>query len=51
VLARDLSDTVAWPQVYRLSEVPRSISWAEVERVLTGVDRRTRAGNGITRSC
>lgn len=44
VLGRDLSDTVAWPQVYRLSEVPRSISWGEVERVLTGVDRRTPCG-------
>ena len=44
VLGRDLSDTVQWPQVYRLSEVPRSISWAEVERVLAGVDRRTRCG-------
>ena len=44
VLARDLSDTVQWPQVYRLSDVPRSISWAEVERVLAGVDRRTDCG-------
>ncbi len=33
-----------WPQVYRLSDVPRSISWAEVERVLAGVDRRTPCG-------
>ena len=44
VLGRDLSDTVEWPQVYRLSDVPRSISWAEVERVLAGVDRRTPCG-------
>lgn len=44
VLGRDLSDTVAWPQVYRLSDVPRSISWTEVEQVLTGVDRRTPCG-------
>ena len=44
VLGRDLSDTVQWPQVYRLSDVPRSISWAEVERVLAGVDRRTPCG-------
>ena len=44
VLRQDLSGTVDWPQVYRLSDVPRSISWAEVERVLAGVDRRTPCG-------
>jgi integrase/recombinase XerD len=44
VLRRDLSDTVQWPQVYRLSDVPRSISWTEVEQVLAGVDRRTPCG-------
>jgi len=41
VMGRDLSDAVEWPQAYRLSTVPRSITWAEVERVLAGVDRRT----------
>jgi site-specific recombinase XerD len=44
VLASDLSDAVGWPQTYRLSSIPRSISWAEVNRVLAGVDRRTAAG-------
>lgn len=44
VIGRDLSDSVEYPQVYRLSTVPRSISWAEVERVLGCVDRRTPAG-------
>lgn len=44
VVGRDLSDAVEWPQVYRLSTLPRSISWADVERVLGGVDRRTPAG-------
>lgn len=44
VLGRDLSDVVEWPQAYRLSTVPRSITWAEVERVLAGVDRRTPCG-------
>ena len=44
VLRQDLSGTVDWPQVYRLSDVPRSISWAEVGRVLDGVDRRTPCG-------
>lgn len=44
VLARDLSKTVEWPQVYRLADVPRSISWAQVGEVLAGVDRRTPVG-------
>jgi site-specific recombinase XerD len=44
VLASDLSAAVGWPQVYRLSSIPRSISWEEVNRVLAGVDRRTEAG-------
>jgi len=44
VLAGDLSAAVGWPQVYRLSNIPRSISWADVNRVLTCVERRTEAG-------
>lgn len=44
VLGRDLSGTVEWPQAYRLATLPRSITWAEVERVLAGVDRRTPCG-------
>lgn len=40
----DLSAAVGWPQVYRLSDIPRSISWDDVNRVLAGVDRRTEAG-------
>ena len=44
VLASDLSAAVGWPQVYRLSNIPRSISWADVNRVLAGVERRTEAG-------
>ena len=32
------------PQVYRLSSIPRSISWEEVGPVLAGVDRRTPCG-------
>jgi site-specific recombinase XerD len=43
-LAADLSDVVEWPQLYRLSNIPRSISWEEVNRTLAGVDRRTEAG-------
>jgi site-specific recombinase XerD len=44
VLQADLSDAVGWPQVYRLSSIPRSISWDDVNRVLAGVDRRTPSG-------
>jgi len=44
VIGSDLSKTVEWPQVYRLSTIPRSISWTEVGRVLAGIDRRTACG-------
>lgn len=44
VVAADLSAAVGWPQVYRLSSIPRSISWADVNRVLAAVERRTAAG-------
>lgn len=44
ILSADLSSAVGWPQVYRLSDIPRSISWADVNRVLAGVDRRTETG-------
>ncbi len=44
VVPGDLSAAVGWPQVYRLSNIPRSISWDDVNRVLAGVDRRTEAG-------
>lgn len=44
VVEQDLSATVEWPQAYRLATIPRSITWAEVERVLAGVDRRTPCG-------
>lgn len=40
----DLSKTVEWPQAYRLSTIPRSISWGEVSKVLEAVDRRTPSG-------
>jgi site-specific recombinase XerD len=43
-LRSDLSPAVEWPQVYRLSGIPRSISWSQVGQVLDGVDRRTPAG-------
>ncbi|MGH9189811.1 MAG: site-specific integrase [Acidimicrobiales bacterium] len=44
VVAAELSATVGWPQIYRLSSIPRSISWSEVNRVLAGVDRRSEVG-------
>ncbi len=44
ILDSDLSAAVGWPQVYRLSNVPRSISWDDVNRVLATVDRRTPVG-------
>jgi len=40
----DVSKTVEWPQVYRLSSIPRSISWEDVSKVLAAVDRRTPSG-------
>lgn len=43
-LAHDLSGAVEGPQVYRLSTIPRSITWDDVRRMLDGVDRRTVAG-------
>ena len=44
VTPRDLSGTVEGPQKYRLSDIPRSISWNEVRRMLEAVDRRTAKG-------
>ena len=41
---RDLSAAVDGPRVYRLSSLPRSISWPEIECVLEHVDRRSRIG-------
>ena len=44
LVARDLSECVEMPRSYRLSGLPRSISWDDVRRMLDGVDRRTVAG-------
>jgi site-specific recombinase XerD len=43
-ITRDLSEAVGWPQAYRLANLPRSISWEDVNKVLAGVDRRTPCG-------
>jgi integrase/recombinase XerD len=44
VLAKDLSSLVEFPQSYRLSGIPRSIAWEQVEQVLSGIDRRSPCG-------
>jgi site-specific recombinase XerD len=44
VLAKDLSCPVEFPQSYRLSGIPRSIRWEQVEQVLCGIDRRSACG-------
>jgi integrase/recombinase XerD len=44
VIGKDLSGAVEMPQVYRLADVPRSITWEEVRRMLEAVDRRTVRG-------
>ncbi len=44
VLAKDLSSLVEFPQSYRLSGIPRSITWEQVEQVLCGIDRRGPCG-------
>ena len=44
ILARDLARGIESPQVYRLAELPRSIDWDEVRRMLEAVDRRTPVG-------
>ncbi len=40
ITARDLSGAVRIPQIYRLNDVPRSITWDEVRRMLEAVERR-----------
>jgi len=40
IIPQDLSHTIEGPREYRLSNIPRSISWSDVERMLATVDRR-----------
>lgn len=44
LIAQDLSQVIEGPKEYRLSSIPRSISWTEVERMLAAVDRRSVVG-------
>jgi hypothetical protein len=41
IVTEDLSAAFEMPQIFRLADVPRSITWDEVRRVLEVVDRRT----------
>lgn len=43
-ITRDISPTVESPQSYRLADIPRYITWDEVQRMLDTVDRRTPLG-------
>ena len=44
LVSRDLSGTVDCPRIYRLSDIPRAISWDAVRQLLEAVDRRSRVG-------
>ena len=44
IIEKDLSAAVEMPQIYRLADVPRSITWDEVRRMLETIDRRAAHG-------
>ena len=44
LVPRDLSTSVESPQSYRLSGLPRSITWDQVRSMLEGVERRSAVG-------
>jgi site-specific recombinase XerD len=44
VLRRDFSKLIEVPQHYRLADIPRSIGWDSVQKMLDQVDRRTAVG-------
>ncbi|MFH1342361.1 MAG: site-specific integrase [Pseudomonadota bacterium] len=44
LLQRDISKQVEVPQHYRLADIPRSIGWDSVQKMLDQVDRRTVVG-------
>ena len=43
-LPKDLSGGIDCPRVYRLSDIPRAISWEQVRQLLEAVDRRSPVG-------
>lgn len=47
VLPADFSSSIGAPQIYRLSEIPRAISWESVRRMLTEVDTRSAVGKRV----
>jgi integrase/recombinase XerD len=44
LVPHDLSATVGAPRGYRLSGIPRAVTWEDVRRMLDSVDRRTVVG-------
>jgi site-specific recombinase XerD len=44
LMTRDLSKAIESPRRYRLSNLPRSITWSEVEQMLLKIDRRSAIG-------
>ncbi|MCX6127483.1 MAG: tyrosine-type recombinase/integrase [Proteobacteria bacterium] len=44
VTKKDLSQAVEGPQKFRMSDVPKSISWDQVQSLLKAVDRRSSTG-------
>jgi integrase/recombinase XerD len=44
LMPRDLSKAIESPRRYRFANLPRSISWTDVERMLQSVDRRNAVG-------
>ncbi len=44
VLSRNLSSSVGTPKKYRNSDIPRSISWTEVQTLLETIERRAPCG-------
>ncbi len=43
-VASDLGRGIDRPRIYRLSDIPRAISWEDVRRLLEAVDRRSPVG-------
>lgn len=44
LMTRDMSKAIESPRRYRLANLPRSITWSEVEQMLLKVDRRSAVG-------
>jgi integrase/recombinase XerD len=44
LMTRDMSKAIESPRRYRLANLPRSITWSEVEQMLLTVDRRSAVG-------